>query len=161
MSESSAPQSGRDRSGLVVGILLLIVAGILWLDAMRLGGAVAYGVGPTMMPKVVAIGLVALGLISIVGAFRGTATTTREPLDWQVIAIIIGGFLALTAIIGLGGGFIPAMVVLFVATSSAFGRRAFAIDAALGLVLAFLTYLLFAKLLTLSLPQGPLERLIG
>ena len=161
MSEGSAPHSGKDRSGLVVGVLLLAVAVVLWLDAQRLSGAVAYGVGPTMMPKVVAIGLVVLGLFSIIGALRGTAPSTREPLDWRVVGIIIGGFLALTVIIGFGGGFIPAMVVLFVATSSAFGRRAFLVDAALGLVLAILTYLLFAKLLTLSLPQGPLERLIG
>jgi putative tricarboxylic transport membrane protein len=50
--------------------------------------------------------------------------------------------------------------LLFAATSTAFGRRAFVTDLAIGAVLAVLIYLLFAKLLTLSLPAGPLERLL-
>ena len=159
MPEGSST-GGRDRSAIVVGVLLFVVAGVLWLDAQRLGGAVAYGVGPTMMPKVVAIGLVVLGLLSIVSGLR-TAGESIETVDWPVVFIIIGGFLALTAIIGLGGGFIPAMVVLFVATSSAFGRRSFLVDTALAFVLSVLIYLLFNKLLALSLPRGPLENLIG
>jgi putative tricarboxylic transport membrane protein len=67
---------------------------------------------------------------------------------------------ALIAIIGLGGGFIPATAVLFAATATAFGRRAIHIDLAIGLVLAIVVFLLFDKLLTLSLPAGPLERLL-
>jgi putative tricarboxylic transport membrane protein len=50
--------------------------------------------------------------------------------------------------------------VLFAATATAFGRRAIHIDLAIGLVLAIVVFLLFDKLLTLSLPAGPLERLL-
>ena len=57
------------------------------------------------------------------------------------------------------GEIIPATAVLFAATATAFGRRAIHIDLAIGLVLAVVVFLLFDKLLTLSLPAGPIERL--
>jgi putative tricarboxylic transport membrane protein len=60
----------------------------------------------------------------------------------------------------LGGGFIPGITILFAATAAAFGRRAFVIDLGIGFVLAIVVYVLFVKLLTLSLPVGPLERLL-
>ena len=65
----------------------------------------------------------------------------------------------LIAIIGLGGGFILATTALFVTTATAFGRRAILADLAIGFVLTTLIYLAFSRLLTLSLPAGPLERL--
>jgi putative tricarboxylic transport membrane protein len=83
----------------------------------------------------------------------------RESLEPKAIVLILGGLAALIAIIGLGGGFIPATAVLFAATATAFGRRAIHIDLAIGAVLAVAVFLLFDKLLTLSLPAGPIERL--
>ena len=53
------------------------------------------------------------------------------------------------------------LVRLFAATAAAFGRRAIHIDLAIGLVLGTAAYLMFAKLLSLSLPMGPVERLLG
>ena len=64
------------------------------------------------------------------------------------------------AIIGLDGGFIPATTILFAATATAFGRRAILTDLAIGFVLSLVVYLMFTKLLSLSLPTGPLERLL-
>ena len=52
------------------------------------------------------------------------------------------------------------MALLFAATARAFGRTAIVTDLVIGLVLAFVVYLMFTKLLTLSLPEGPLERLL-
>ena len=86
---------------------------------------------------------------------RARETTIPRP-----IVLILGGLAALIAIIGLGGGFIPATAILFAATAAAFGRRAILTDLAIGFVLAVVVYLLFDKLLTLSLPAGPLERLL-
>jgi putative tricarboxylic transport membrane protein len=65
----------------------------------------------------------------------------------------------LIAIIGVGGGFILATTALFVTTSRAFGRRAVLADLGIALVLTTVIYLGFDRLLTLSLPAGPLERL--
>ncbi len=44
-------------------------------------------------------------------------------------------------------------------TAAGFGRRAFGTDLAIGFALSVAIYLLFAKLLTLTLPTGPIERL--
>ena len=63
-------------------------------------------------------------------------------------------------LIGIGGGFIPAMTILFAATATGFGRRAILTDLAIGFVLGVVTYLIFSKVLSLSLPMGPLERLL-
>lgn len=160
MSIGSGAPHRRDRSGVVVGVLLFVLAGVLLWDASQLNRAVAYGFGPEVMPRVVSVGLVILGALSIVSGLRGQS---EAPGAYHVkdVLTICGGLLALTACIAVGGGFIIAMTLLFVITSWAFGRRAPHVDAALGLVLATMTYLLFSKLLSLSLPMGPLESLIG
>lgn len=151
---------GRDKPAIVVGFLLLALAGVLWSDAASLSAVVSYGVGPSVIPRLIAVGLVLLGVLSIFSGFR-SAGIAPEPAEFGPVALLVIGFLILTAIIGFGGGFIPAMANLFVITSFAFGRRALVVDTALGLGLALTVYLLFSKVLTLSLPQGPLERLIG
>ena len=84
----------------------------------------------------------------------------REDYDAKAVGLIVGGLAALIAIIGLDGGFIPATTILFAATAAAFGRRAFLTDFVIGFVLSLVVYLLFTKLLSLSLPVGPLERLL-
>jgi putative tricarboxylic transport membrane protein len=115
--------------------------------------------GPQAMPYVIATGMALLAAGNFWLAWRGDFPA-RESFDPKAIVLILGGLAALIAIIGLGGGFIPATAVLFAATATAFGRRAIHIDLAIGLVLAIVVFLLFDKLLTLSLPAGPLERLL-
>ena len=83
----------------------------------------------------------------------------RKPIPRAILWIALG-LVALIAGIGFGAGFIPAMALLFAATARAFGRTAIVTDLVIGLVLAFVVYLMFTKLLTLSLPEGPLERLL-
>jgi putative tricarboxylic transport membrane protein len=50
-------------------------------------------------------------------------------------------------------------MIVFACTARGFGRRALLVDAAIGFVLGLGIFLVFAKLLTLLLPMGPLERL--
>ena len=155
MSESRTQNI--DRAGLAIAALLFAIAAVIFWDARALPSPV-YGVGPRAMPILVACGLVLLAIGNAVLALRGDFPA-REDYDPKVILLILGGLVALIAIIGLDGGFIPATAVLFVATASAFGRRAILTDLAIGLVLAVVVYLMFAKLLSLSLPMGPIERL--
>src|SRR4051794_5959470 len=108
---------------------------------------------------VIATGMALLAAGNLWLAWRGDFPA-RESFDPKAIMLILGGLAALIAIIGLGGGFIPATAILFAATATAFGRRAIHIDLAIGLVLAVVVFLLFDKLLTLSLPAGPIERLL-
>jgi putative tricarboxylic transport membrane protein len=111
------------------------------------------------MPILVASGLILLALGNAMLAWRGDFPP-REALDAKPLLLILGGLAALIAIIGLNGGFIAATAALFAATAAAFGRRAILSDLAIGLVLSTVVYLTFSKLLTLSLPMGPLERLL-
>jgi putative tricarboxylic transport membrane protein len=155
----STPASRPDVAGMAIaGVLLALAAVILW-DTASLQLATTYGIGPKAMPYVVAGGLALLSAGNLLMAFRG-GFPPREEVDRRAVALILGGLAALIAIIGLGGGFIAAATILFATTSAAFGRRAIHIDLAIGFVLALAVYLTFDKLLTLSLPAGPLERLL-
>ena len=146
-----------DPVGLVVAAALLVLAALLVWDAWRLPASV-YGMGPAAMAYVIAAGLAALavgnGLIGLVGGFPA-----REPLDGFAVLLILGGLALLIVIIGMGGGFIPAVAILFAATATAMGRRAVLTDLAIGVLLGLVVYLLFARLLALSLPAGPIENL--
>jgi putative tricarboxylic transport membrane protein len=148
-----------DAAGMVIAVVLLALAGVILWDATSLQLATTYGVGPKAMPYVVAAGLVILSAGNLLLAWRADFPP-REDVDARAVALILGGLAALIAVIGLGGGFIAATTVLFAATSAAFGRRATHIDLAVGFALGLAIYLLFDKLLTLSLPAGPLERLL-
>ncbi|HEX8663905.1 MAG TPA: tripartite tricarboxylate transporter TctB family protein, partial [Beijerinckiaceae bacterium] len=110
-------------------------------------------------PYLIAGGLALLALGHFVLAVK-SALPEREAYDPQAIGWIALGMFALIAIIGLGGGFVPAMALLFATTAWAFGRRAFLVDLLIGFVLGVFLYLMFTKLLTLSLPEGPLERFL-
>jgi putative tricarboxylic transport membrane protein len=148
-----------DRAGIVIaGVLALTAAVVAW-DAGRLELGQTYGLGPKAMPYVVAAGLAVLAIGNLVMGLRGDLPV-RESADPKAIAQILGGLAALIAIIGFGAGFILATTILFATTAAAFGRRAFLTDLAIGFVLSFVIYLMFDKLLTLSLPAGPLERLL-
>ncbi len=147
-----------DPAGIVVAALLALLAGVILWDMTTLQITQTYGVGPKAMPIVVASGLGLLAIGNLVLAFRG-GFPEREPAAHLPVVLILGGLLAVIVLIGIGGGFIPAVTILFAATAAAFGRRAILTDLAIGFVLGTVAYLTFSKLLALSLPMGPLERL--
>jgi putative tricarboxylic transport membrane protein len=154
------PASRRtDRAGLVIALALAALAAVLVWDASQLQSNTIYGMGPQAMPIVIAIGLGILAIGNLIDALRGNLPL-RESADPKAVWLILAGFALLIAIIGLGGGFILATTALFVTTSAAFGRRAILADSAIALVMTTLIYLAFDRLLTLSLPAGPLERLL-
>jgi putative tricarboxylic transport membrane protein len=148
-----------DPAGIVAAVLLIALAGVIFYDMTTLQISQTYGVGPKAMPIVVAAGLALLAVGNLVMAFRGEFPERETPAHLPIV-LILGGLVAVIVLIGVGGGFIPAVTILFAATAAAFGRRTIHIDLAIGFVLGTLAYLMFAKLLSLSLPMGPLERLL-
>ncbi len=148
-----------DRGGIVIAVLLLAAAGVIAWDTVNLQIQAVYGLGPKAVPIVVALGFALLAVGHFVMALRGEFPE-RERMDPTAVQRILGGLAALIAVIGFGGGFIPAATLLFAMTAAGFGRRALWADLVIGFALGVAIYLLFAKLLTLSLPTGPLERLL-
>ena len=158
-------------SELAVGVVLLALAGVILFDAQRLAPGSIYGVGPSAAPTIVAAGLILLGLASLFAAWRGGApaqeaetATSGAKTDSIGVLAVLGGLIAFIAVVGMGGGFVIATTLLFAATAWAFGARAPAMAVAaiaIGLVLSLLVYSAFTFLLTLTLPQGPLEELVA
>jgi len=148
-----------DVAGLAIAFVLLVLAGIVWWDMSKLQILSPYDLGPKVMPIVVSGALVLLAIGNAIGALRGDLPA-RDSLDWTPIVLILGGLAALIILIAVGGGFMIGTAILFATTSAAFGRRAFLTDLLIGAVIAVVVYLLFAKLLALSLPAGPLEHLL-
>ncbi len=147
-----------DWPALVVAALLLVAAAIVFYDARSQTIVSTYGLGPTAMPYLVSAVLAILGLSHVVVAFR-EGLPKPEAVDRNAILWLTGGLIGLIACIGLGGGFIIATALVFSCTARSFGRQALAIDFGIGIVLGLSIFLLFSKLLQLTLPSGPLENL--
>lgn len=148
-----------DGATLVVALILAVIAVVIWRDAARLPQAGGYaGVGPADVPRWIALGLGGLSLWSVIEAFRqGKSAPERQeagPILW-----IVGGLAAQLALLTTAG-FSVATGLLFAATARGFGRRNLALTVPLGIFFALAVYLVFAGLLRLSLPAGPLERLV-
>ena len=159
MTGGTSGGSRPDAAGFVIAAALIALAALIAWDAGHLGAASTYSpVGPSSAGYAIAAGLAVLGMATAFTAWRG-GLPEREPFDLMPVLLILGGVCALAAIIYYGGGFILGTTVMFAATSRALGHRRIVLDVAIGLSLSLAIYLVFTKLLTLALPQGPLERL--
>ncbi|WEX09746.1 tripartite tricarboxylate transporter TctB family protein [Chelativorans sp. AA-79] len=148
-----------DRAALVIAAALGIAAGVIaWSTAgSTMGGGYAR-VGPTTFPYIVAGALFILAIWTAIAAWRGDFPE-REPQELGPMAWIVGGLVAQMLLLTTAG-FSIATGLLFAATARSFGRGPLWVTVPMGIVLAFGIWLIFAKLLQLSLPAGPLERLI-
>ncbi|CAM5208122.1 Putative tricarboxylic transport membrane protein OS=Bosea thiooxidans OX=53254 GN=ARD30_01390 PE=4 SV=1 [Bosea thiooxidans] len=147
---------GANKPALIVGVLLLIVAALVGYDASQQTITSTYGVGPTAMPYVVATGLVVLGLAHFVVAFR-EGLPEPEEADSKALLWIAGGLIFLIACIAWQR--LHHRHRCRLRLRRGMGRQALLVDAAIGFVLGLAIFLVFAKVLTLILPSGPLERL--
>jgi putative tricarboxylic transport membrane protein len=153
------------RAPLVVGIVLLVLGAVTLADAFRVASGVGPGVGPSAAMKLIAALLVALGVAHLVQAGRAARHTlvlgAGEKVNLRSLAWVLGGLVLQIVALGLGAGFIVSSTILFTATACGFGRSLRSWGPVYGLVLTTLVYLFFTKALSLSLPMGPLEQLLG
>ncbi|MCA1969471.1 unnamed protein product [Ciceribacter sp. T2.26MG-112.2] len=147
-----------DGAALVIALVLAGLAALIFWDVDRLGDVVGYSpVGPATVPQWIAFGLVGLAVWTAVAAFRRDFPE-REHQEIAPVAWIIGG-LAGQMLLLPTLGFSIATGVLFAATARAFGKRRLWFSLPLGIAICLAVWLVFALLLQLSLPAGPLERL--
>lgn len=161
MSGNKLPQTSPrrpDGAALGVAVVLAAIAGVILWDAMHLAELTAYSpVGPATVPYVVAFGLLGLAVWTVFAAMRRDFPE-REHQEIAPVIWIIGG-LAAQMLLLKTAGFSIATGCLFAATAFAFGRRKLWISLPVGIALSFIVWLIFARLLQLSLPAGPFERL--
>lgn len=147
-----------DGAALVIALVLAALAAVIFWDVDRLSDVVGYSpVGPGTVPKWIAFGLIGLAVWTAVAAFRHDFPE-REHQEIAPVAWIIGG-LAGQMLLLPTIGFSIATGVLFAATARAFGKRQLWFSLPIGIAISLAVWLVFALLLQLSLPAGPLERL--
>ncbi|WP_275786406.1 tripartite tricarboxylate transporter TctB family protein [Pararhizobium gei] len=147
-----------DWAALAIAVFLAALAAVIFWDASRLANMGGYsGIGPATIPFVVAGGLLLLAAWTVFEAWRGDFPA-RERQEIAPVAWIIGG-LALQMLLLKTAGFSIATGLLFAATAGAFGKRKVWMTIPIGIILCLGIWLVFAGLLQLSLPAGPIERL--
>jgi|SRR5688572_8073172 len=145
----------------VAAIGALLLGGSFYLPA---GGGYAQ-VGPAVVPRMVGIGLIALGVFllreAFTGGFRGVeeAAEAKLPMDWLSFGWVSAGIL----IYGLcveWTGFVIASTALFVLVARGFASRRWLLNAVTGLLLAAAVFAIFNYGLGLSLPKGLLKAIL-
>lgn len=157
------PARGRprpDKAAFAVAVVLAALGALIAWNAAHLNANVAaYSrVGAAAFPYAIAALLFSAALGTAAAAAKGEFPD-REPLEFDRLGWILAGLVAQIVLLGFAG-FSIATGVLFAFTARGFGGKPLWLTIPIGIVLCFLLYLLFQKGLQLSLPQGPLERLV-
>jgi putative tricarboxylic transport membrane protein len=149
-----------DKAAFAVAVLLAALGALIAWNAAHLNANVAaYSrVGAAAFPYTIAGLLFAAALGTAVAAAKGEFPD-REPLELHRLGWILAGLVGQIVLIGFAG-FSIATGVLFAFTARGFGGKPLWLTVPIGIILSFVLYLIFQKGLQLSLPQGPLERLV-
>jgi putative tricarboxylic transport membrane protein len=161
MSLPGEPERERrpDRAALLIALFLAVLAGVVLWDGFRLGNVAGYArIGPATFPKLIGGGLAILAVWTAIEAWRGDFPE-REPQQLPPILWIVGGLAAQMLLLNTVG-FSIATGFLFGATAKAFGRGPLWLTIPLGIVVSFVIWVIFSRVLQLTLPAGPLERLV-
>ena len=158
-NKTATEQRRPDWAALVIAAVLVIMAGVIFFDVARLRDMGGYSqVGPATVPDWIAFGLVGLAVWTVFAAFRHDFPE-REKQEVKPVVWVVAGLIAQMVLIRTVG-FSIATGVLFGCAAAGFGARKIWISIPIGIVICFAIYWLFAVMLQLSLPAGPLERLI-
>ena len=164
MNTAGAPLGPRWQALCGIGVALLLVAATLWFDARRLPASPAVGVGPAVAMELVAVLLAILGAAHLASAWRAHEAGHHQATDrgnHKALGIVMAALIGQIALLEVGSGFIASSLWLFALTARGFGERIGPKLIGIGAVLALSVYLFFTKALSLALPAGPLERLLG
>jgi putative tricarboxylic transport membrane protein len=165
-----AAAPGRSRAVLVLslGVLALgIGATVVALNLPEAGGYAR--IGPNFVPKVVAAGLILLGIWLLAEYFTGgwreavpddPSARGEHAFLWPAFAWVSAGLMLQMALIH-NAGFVLAAMVLFACVARGFGSTRIARDLVFGLVLGLAVFLFFVRFLNVNLPAGWLLPILG
>ena len=168
--------AGPARDGGVRGAELAVSAGVLalglgasWVAAALPEGGGYARIGPNFVPRLVAGGLVVLGLWLLAEVFTGGWRAAQPDAPEArgdhafvpaAFAWVAAGLLAQMALIQ-GAGFPVAAAALFAFTARGFGSARWLRDAVIGLAIGVLVFLFFVRFLNVNLPAGWLLPVLG
>ncbi|QYO78050.1 tripartite tricarboxylate transporter TctB family protein [Devosia salina] len=159
MSSGTNLQRRPDGAALVIAVILLAISLVIFwqTSTMRLPPLQAR-VGPQVFPYGIAAGLFLLSIGTAISAWRGNfPARTRD--NYGPVLWVIAGLLGQITLVSWAG-FSIGTGVLVACTTKAFGRGPLWFTFLCGTAFAFVIWFIFARGLQLSLPTGPLERLI-
>jgi putative tricarboxylic transport membrane protein len=149
----------------IVAVGFLLVAVVVLVSAFRIPEGGGYqAVGPRAFPLLVGSGLGVVAVIGAVQAFApgrgGSAAVLPEeadsedgPIQWRhvlVLLVALAGYAALIVPVG----YWQSTTVFFVVCARVLGSRRLLRDAVIAVVLALATYVLFDRVLGITLPPG-------
>jgi putative tricarboxylic transport membrane protein len=163
VSEPAGPSSAPAPRPWGIGVAV-VVFGLIWVyGALTLAHAATYAVvGPGLFPALIGAGLVVLGVLLLVAVARGErfdpqeaedADASRRPSGTAFWTTVVAGAVPIVAVRPLG--FPVAAALTFALTARAFGSRRLPLDLAVGFLLGVASWLLFSRVLGLSLPGFP------
>jgi putative tricarboxylic transport membrane protein len=166
----AARRPGRTAAELAISVGMLALGVGAAVVAFRLPEAGGYArIGPNFMPKVVACGLVALGVWLLAEFFSGgwreavpvdPAARGEHAFRFEAFAWVSAG-LALQMVLVHTAGFVLAAMGLFACVARGFGSTRIARDLAAGAILGLGVFLFFVKFLNVGLPAGWLQPVLG
>lgn len=156
---SSNPARRPDGAAFAIAVVLAIIAAVIfWQTSQMRVPPIQARVGPTVFPYVIATGLLLLSIGTAISAWRGRFPA-RERDDLGPILWVVGGLVGQMLLLSTVG-FSIAAGVLVACVTRAFGRGPLWFTFLAGTIFALVVWFIFARGLQLSLPAGPLERLI-
>jgi putative tricarboxylic transport membrane protein len=136
---------------------------VLWTSS-NMPTDVVMKIGPGFFPSLLAAGLLVFSMALLVKAFQGKAKGTLETRNWSDLGVRRGLITLAAAILFVALmeplGFIPTSIVFLTFMMWVLGKRQ---PLLIGLIPALITavvWLVFEKLLHLSMPPGVLDSLL-
>lgn len=159
MNGQFEPQRRPSWAAFIVAAGLAALAAVMLWDASLLKQDGGYGgVGPADVPRLIAYGLLALSVATVVAGLRGNVPRAPQQDPAPVLWMLAG--LAAQLVLLHPAGFAIASGMLFGFTARAMGRKPLWLTCGVGFLMALVVYGIFDRLLKLDLPAGPIERLI-
>ena len=158
--DAAAPDRRAAISTLVLGLLMVAGGVLVVLDALSLPDTSAV-VGPAAVPLPVGVLLAAIGAVLAVRALPGARSRTDAADDrqaarpgWTKVAVLAAAVVAFAVLLPLLG-YVVCATALFTAAALLLGAPRDWRVPAYGWALAAIVFLVFDRLIGLTLPGGP------
>lgn len=163
------PERTHDYSQFGLAALLAVLAVVILVNTagLRTDFADIDPIGPTVFPRIVAVGLIVTAVLLAIATARGSVPEAEEGEDvdlsqrpdWRTVALLVLTMVFLIATVDLLGWTISS-AVFFTACAAVLGSRTFVRDLIVGVVLGLGSFYFFYSVLGVLLPAGILDGIL-